>query len=204
MTEVNAAVQVKRWKNNIQAPIVQALRGSLVVHEQGILITTSKFSKGAIQEAHAPGKMQISLVDGEALIELLIEQRVGIKADQYEVVSLDDVWWRDLVPESLVPEPTVSETPSLAQQSPIHTFPLPIRARAHQQEFQAELLDYTGQVRFSGHYYRSPSRAGMIATGWKSCNGWTFWYYLNEQTGQWHTIEELRISAISENGLSRS
>ncbi len=62
ITEVNAAVQAKRWKGNVHAPVVQALRGSLVVHEQGIIITTSKFSKGAIAEAQAPGKARISLV----------------------------------------------------------------------------------------------------------------------------------------------
>lgn len=39
ITEVNAAVQAKRWKYNVQSPVVQALRGSLVVHEQGIIIT---------------------------------------------------------------------------------------------------------------------------------------------------------------------
>ncbi len=64
ITKINAAVQAKRWKNNIQAPAIQALRGSLTVHEQGIFITTSKFSKGAVAEAAAPGKTPISLIDG--------------------------------------------------------------------------------------------------------------------------------------------
>lgn len=41
LTEVSAAVQVKRWKRNVQAPIVTQLRGSLQVHQQGIIITTS-------------------------------------------------------------------------------------------------------------------------------------------------------------------
>jgi restriction system protein len=46
ITRINAAVQAKRWKSNIQAPAIQALRGSLTVHQQGIFITTSSFSKG--------------------------------------------------------------------------------------------------------------------------------------------------------------
>ncbi len=41
------AVQVKRWKANVQAPAVQQVRGSLGAHEQGLIITTSDFSKGA-------------------------------------------------------------------------------------------------------------------------------------------------------------
>ena len=42
------AVQVKRWKANVQTPIVQQVRGSLGTHEQGLIITTSDFSKGAL------------------------------------------------------------------------------------------------------------------------------------------------------------
>ena len=42
---VSAAVQAKRWKANVQAPTVTSLRGSLQVHQQGIIITTSDFSK---------------------------------------------------------------------------------------------------------------------------------------------------------------
>ena len=191
ITEINAAVQVKRWKANIQAPTVQALRGSLVVHEQGIIISTSRFSKGAIQEAQAPGKTRISLVDGIALVELLIEKRVGIKADQYAVVSLDEDWWRDIVPES-----APSEIHIARQQGSHILFPFPIRANAHHQEFTAELLDRTGRIRIGDQEYPSPSRAGMIVTGWKSCNGWAFWRYLDSQTDRWHMIEELRHDTI--------
>src|SRR5687768_5659349 len=45
------AVQVKRWKGNVQAPTVQQVRGSLGTHEQGLIITTSDFSSGARDEA---------------------------------------------------------------------------------------------------------------------------------------------------------
>jgi restriction system protein len=99
LTQVNAAVQAKRWKRNIQAPAVQALRGSLTVHEQGIIITTSKFSKGAIAEAEAPGKARISLIDGEKLPDLLIRHRIGVTAEQHTVYSLDEEWWGDMAGE---------------------------------------------------------------------------------------------------------
>jgi restriction system protein len=45
------AVQVKRWKANVQSPTFQQVRGSLGAHEQGLIITTSDFSKGARAEA---------------------------------------------------------------------------------------------------------------------------------------------------------
>ena len=106
ITEVNAAVQVKRWRSNIQAPTVQALRGSLVVHEQGIIMTTSKFSKGAQEEAHAPGKVRISLIDGEKLLDLLIQHKIGVTVEQYTVYSLDEEWWGDATGDTDVLPPT--------------------------------------------------------------------------------------------------
>lgn len=33
------AVQAKRWKANVQAPVIQQVRGSLGAHEQGLIIT---------------------------------------------------------------------------------------------------------------------------------------------------------------------
>ena len=37
------AVQVKRWgiKNNVSSPVVQQVRGSLGIHKQSLIITTS-------------------------------------------------------------------------------------------------------------------------------------------------------------------
>jgi restriction system protein len=183
ITEVNAAVQAKRWKRNIQAPAVQALRGSLVVHEQGIIITTSKFSPGAQKEAQAPGKTRISLIDGEKLLDLLIQHRIGITAAQHTVYSLDEEWWGDVA----------GETAMSAPRPPAVTYPLPIQATAHGQTFQAELLDAGGRVRYNGTDYRSPSGAGKAVTGWKSCAGWHFWRYQQPDTGEWGPIDTLRI-----------
>ncbi|SHO53497.1 restriction endonuclease [Desulfopila aestuarii] len=58
VVRIKMAVQVKKWKlkNNIQAPVVQQVRGSLGAHEQGLIITTSDFSSGAMKEAAQPDK----------------------------------------------------------------------------------------------------------------------------------------------------
>ena len=56
------AVQVKRWKHNVQAPIVQQVRGSLGTHEQGLIITTSDFSAGAREEAARPDAVPVGLM----------------------------------------------------------------------------------------------------------------------------------------------
>ena len=71
-------------------------------------------------------------------------------------------------------------------------FPVAIQAKAHGQILTAELLDRHGTVRFADVDYSSPSKAGQVATGWKSCNGWTVWTYHDSVTGAWHAIQELK------------
>lgn len=100
LTGVSAAVQVKRWKSNVQAPTVTSLRGSLQVHQQGILITTSDFSKGARLEAIAANKTHIGLINGNELVGLLVKHKVGVREKNLPVLSLDDDWWGELVGES--------------------------------------------------------------------------------------------------------
>ncbi|HEX9926152.1 MAG TPA: restriction endonuclease [Anaerolineae bacterium] len=186
VTEVNAAVQAKRWKRNVQAPVVQGLRGSLTVHEQGIIITTSQFSKGAITEARAPGKVPISLIDGDKLLTLLIEHRIGVTAEQHTVYSLDEEWWGDVAGEDIV------EPAGVQPVVPNATYPVRIQGMIQAGTVEAELLDGQGRVQYDGTEYRSPSGAGQVASGWKSCNGWNFWRYEHPETGKWRVINELR------------
>ncbi len=97
LTDVNAAVQAKRWKGNVPAPTITQLRGSLQVHQQGIIITTSDFSKGAQAEASAPGKTRISLINGDELLDLLFKHKVGVQEKTLTVMSVDEEWWGDLI-----------------------------------------------------------------------------------------------------------
>lgn len=85
------AVQVKRWKNNIQTPTVQQVRGSLGTHEQGLIITTSDFSKGARQEAERPNAVPVALMTGQQLVDLLIENDIGIVRTPYDLIELEEI-----------------------------------------------------------------------------------------------------------------
>jgi restriction system protein len=82
------AVQVKRWKQNVQAPTVQQVRGSLGTHEQGLIITTSDFSAGAREEAERPNAVPVGLMNGEQLVALLVEYDIGIRRTSYDVIEL--------------------------------------------------------------------------------------------------------------------
>lgn len=79
------------------APVVTQLRGSLQVHQQGIIVTTSDFSKAACEEAAAPNKTRIGLIGGAELIELLVKHQVGVVKRTLEVTALDDEYWGELL-----------------------------------------------------------------------------------------------------------
>lgn len=84
------AVQVKRWKRNVQAPVVQQVRGSLGAHEQGLIITTSDFSQGARNEAERVDATPVALMNGEQLVTLLIEHDIRVRRMSYDLIELDD------------------------------------------------------------------------------------------------------------------
>jgi restriction system protein len=84
------AVQVKRWKRNVQAPIVQQVRGSLGTHEQGLIVTTSDFSAGARMEAERPNAVPVALMNGEQLVRLLVENEIGVHKAKYDLIELGE------------------------------------------------------------------------------------------------------------------
>lgn len=90
ITTVTEVVQVKRHQGSIGRPVLDQLRGALPYHKaiRGTLITLGKFSKGCTEAALFPGAAPVGLIDGEKLLELLVEHGVGIRkrpATLYEV-----------------------------------------------------------------------------------------------------------------------
>jgi restriction system protein len=84
------AIQVKKWKRNVQAPVVQQVRGSLGTHEQGLIITTSDFSTGARKEAARPDAIPVALMSGEQLVLLLIENGIGVCRRSHDLFELEE------------------------------------------------------------------------------------------------------------------
>lgn len=89
---IKMAVQAKKWKlkNNIHSPVVQQVRGSLGAHEQGLIITTSDFSSGAIKEATQVDKTPIALMNGEQLVALLMEYEIGVHRSTPNLFEIDE------------------------------------------------------------------------------------------------------------------
>ncbi len=92
VVRIKMAVQVKKWKlkNNILAPVVQQVRGSLGAHEQGLIITTSDFSPGAVKEAAQADKTPIALMNGEQLVMLLMEHGIGVHRSTPDLFEIDE------------------------------------------------------------------------------------------------------------------
>jgi hypothetical protein len=68
-------VQAKRWLHSVGRKEVAELRGSLQPFARGAVVTTSHFSKAAINEAGDEGKNPIVLVDGFRLSTVVLDQK---------------------------------------------------------------------------------------------------------------------------------
>ena len=97
VTNVKTVIQVKRYaaSNKINGAVITQLRGSAEVDQRGLVITTSDFTKDGIEEAQAPNKMPVSLVNGDKLIQLLIKYGVGVKKEELFVLSLDESYFQN-------------------------------------------------------------------------------------------------------------
>jgi len=71
-------VQAKRWLHSVGRKEVAELRGSLRPFAKGAVITTSHFSKAAINEASEEGKNPIALVDGFRLSKVIVDEKFSV------------------------------------------------------------------------------------------------------------------------------
>lgn len=91
ITSIREVVQAKRHRRAIQRKDLDALRGSLYRFDavRGTIFTTSRFSKGTSEAAFATGVAPITLVDGEKLVDLLIEHDIGVRKWTIELLEED-------------------------------------------------------------------------------------------------------------------
>ena len=91
-------IQAKRWDGTVGRPRVQEFAGSLMARSarKGVFITTSQFSKEAIDYVSTIQQPKIVLVDGELLAKLMIDHGIGV-ADvaTYTVKKVDLDYFED-------------------------------------------------------------------------------------------------------------
>ena len=88
------AIQAKRYarENIIGRPILQSFAGALLGKglTKGVFITTSSFTKGAIEYVNNQANLTIILIDGDKLADLMIEYNVGtFTSHTYEIKRID-------------------------------------------------------------------------------------------------------------------
>jgi restriction system protein len=91
ITSVREVVQAKKHRRRIQRKDLDALRGSLHRFNavRGTLIATSQFSSGTLAAAFEAGVAPITLIDGDKLVDLLIEHGIGVRKRTVEVLAVD-------------------------------------------------------------------------------------------------------------------
>jgi restriction system protein len=96
ITTITEVVQVKRHRANIGRPVLDQLRGALPYHKaiRGTLITLGNFSKGCKEAALFPGAAPITLINGEKLLDLLIEHEIGLRKRPVQLYELDEDLFR--------------------------------------------------------------------------------------------------------------
>ena len=97
-------LQAKRYQlgNTVGSETVQAFIGALVGKgaQKGVLITTSIFSKAALNVASQSGNLRLVLIDGSELTRLMIRFGVGVRtARTIEIKRIDLDYFEDIEPE---------------------------------------------------------------------------------------------------------
>lgn len=85
-------IQAKRWENPVSRPEIQKFAGALLGKKakKGIFITTSNFTKDAIEYAEKI-ESKIVLIDGEKLAQLMIDHDIGVThVSSYIVKKIDN------------------------------------------------------------------------------------------------------------------
>lgn len=98
--DVTMGIQAKQYTSSISGEAIRTFRGSLDSqgHRWGVFITTSEFSESAVKRAE---EFEITLIDRERLLEILIQNEVGV-SEQDSTYTLDREFWEifDLTTDS--------------------------------------------------------------------------------------------------------
>ena len=85
-------IQAKRWKDNVSRPEIQKFVGAISDKptQKAVFITTSDFSKEAINYAKNIQNLVIILINGDQLCNLMVKHKVGVYVKQtIELCEID-------------------------------------------------------------------------------------------------------------------
>lgn len=80
LATMNVAFQCKRWQASIGRPEVDKFRGAISGEfQQGVFFTTSDFTEDARNASFKRGAVPIILLNGESIVDLMIEKGLGVE-----------------------------------------------------------------------------------------------------------------------------
>jgi restriction system protein len=87
-------IQAKRWEGTVGRPVIQGFVGSMdfVRARKGVILTTSQFSRDAVEFVDRIEGKKVVLIDGTELADLMIDHNVGVlptKSYELKEVSND-------------------------------------------------------------------------------------------------------------------
>ena len=68
--DINFSIQALNWHRDVHGGDIQLLRGGMRFGDHGLIITTSDFQRGAIEEANRPGATPIATINGTQLAKI--------------------------------------------------------------------------------------------------------------------------------------
>ncbi len=86
-------IQAKRWDGSVGRPVVQGFVGSMdyIRAKKGVILTTSQFTKEALDFVDRIEGKKVVLIDGPKLAELMIEHNVGVNLTKlYELKEVSN------------------------------------------------------------------------------------------------------------------
>ncbi len=86
-------IQAKRWEGSVGRPVIQGFVGSMdyIRAKKGVILTTSQFTKDALDFVDRIEGKKVVLIDGQKLAELMIEHNVGVNPTKlYELKEVSN------------------------------------------------------------------------------------------------------------------
>lgn len=88
----NIYIQAKRWNGTVGRPEIQRFLGAVAGQggTKGLFITTSSFTRDAIEYAKKQLQVKLILVEGKMLTKLMMEYNLGVSVENtYEIKRID-------------------------------------------------------------------------------------------------------------------
>ena len=92
---LKSAFQAKRWTDNaVGRPDIDKFRGaSQGEFDHGVFITTSRFARQAVEASYRKGAITILLLDGAAVVELMVERAIGVTRQPVYLHEIDPAFF---------------------------------------------------------------------------------------------------------------